>query len=106
MSLATWRVASLLADEGGPFDVLEKLRTRLGVRYVDDTSERQGTGELSRNLLCTWCSTLYFVAPFWTVFYALSRKWAIWIALPFALSALAVYVERQIWRGAKSKRGG
>ena len=32
--LATWRLARLLAEEAGPFDVLERLRHLAGVPFL------------------------------------------------------------------------
>lgn len=107
LALATWRLSSLLADEPGPWDIFETIRDKLGIVYLDGslTGEREGKNELARTVLCTWCNSLYMSGLGWVALYALLGPVAIWIALPFALSAAAIYVERFIWRGSKQKRG-
>ena len=40
LALATWRVASLLAEEEGPFGIFVKLRHAMG-EYYDEYSEVQ-----------------------------------------------------------------
>lgn len=103
--LATWRFSSLLSDEPGPWDIFEKFRTHIGIIYVEGskTGERDGKNELAKNVLCTWCNSLYLVAPFWTLLYVLLGEIAVLIALPFAFSTAAIYIERFIWRGSKRK---
>ena len=49
--LATWRLARLLADEAGPYDVLGRLRELAGVGY-DDVGNVYGSNELARGLIC------------------------------------------------------
>lgn len=105
LALATWRLSSLLADEPGPWGLFETLRTKIGIVYLEDstTGDRDGRNELARNVLCTWCNSLYISGLGWAGLYALLGPVAIWIALPAALSAAAIYVERFIWRGSKQK---
>ena len=50
-SLATWRVAHLLADEDGPADLVVRLRARLGSRLL---------GEL---MDCFYCLSVWVAAP-------------------------------------------
>lgn len=47
LSLATWRLTSLLVQERGPYAVFENLRR-----------EYQGT-ELGKLLSCVWCSSIW-----------------------------------------------
>lgn len=91
-SLATWRIASLLANEDGPFDILEHMRYRIGVRY-DERSARYGKNELARAILCTWCASLW-IAAVWVLLALALPVVALWIAAPFAVSAGALIVER------------
>lgn len=92
LALATWRLSSLLACEDGPFGILARLRVRLGVRY-DQESKPYGTNELSKLILCPWCSSLWFGA-FWTLVWLAWPQGAHLLALPLALSAMAVLVEK------------
>ena len=92
LALATWRIASLITYEEGPFEVFERLRTLAGVRSND--YGRYGTNELARGLICLWCCSTWIGA-----LGALTYWWndsAIWLALPFALSAGAILVDELI----------
>ena len=50
--LATWRLAHLLAREDGPFDLVLRLRVRLG------------EGWAGRTLDCPYCLSLWLAMPF------------------------------------------
>lgn len=77
LSLAVWRLTSLLVSEDGPYDVLVKVRI------------------MTRAFSCLWCLSVwlgaavvlawYFV-PFWTVV----------ISLPLAISGAAIMIDRYI----------
>jgi hypothetical protein len=90
LALATWRIASLLASEPGPWDGLGRLRKLAGVRY-DEEGRPYGTNEVSKAMICVWCSSVWIGAG-WMAFYWLRSDYAFWAALPFALSAGAVIV--------------
>lgn len=112
LALATWRIASLLVDETGPADCLEALRYRLGIRY-DDKSERvvrhviQRPAWLGRlqyrvaeELMCIWCTSLWVGLALALLYFAAPGA-APWLALPFALSAAAVWVHA---RGVRARK--
>lgn len=90
LALATWRIASLLASEPGPWDVFGRLRKLAGVRR-DEAGRPYGTNEVSKAMICAWCSSVWIGAA-WTAFYWLRSDYAFWLALPFALSGGAVIV--------------
>jgi hypothetical protein len=94
LGLATWRVTSLLVEEGGPWNLLGRLRHRLGVRY-DEASRAYGLNVLSEALTCAWCLSLWTGAG-WTIFWLATGRLALWVALPFCLSAAAVVVQRLV----------
>lgn len=50
--LATWRLAHLLVREDGPFDLVLRLRVRLGEGFA------------GRTLDCPYCLSLWLAAPF------------------------------------------
>ncbi len=90
IALATWRVSSLLVFEEGPFMLLVKMRGLAGV-YYDEYSEPQGKNVIARALLCVFCISFWIGLGFTVLyFYGL----AFWVALPFALSAAAIIIER------------
>lgn len=93
LALATWRLTSLLVWEDGPLEVFAKLRNRLGVRY-DERSQPYGSNWFAKGVICPACASVWF-GFFWATAYLLwSDVW--WVALPFALSAGAMIVERWI----------
>ena len=91
LALATWRMASLLSNEDGPWDMLAKLRHLVGVR-PDERGVPYGTNTLAKGILCGWCSSVW-IGLLWAVLYYLwPCVW--WLALPLALSAGAIVVDR------------
>jgi hypothetical protein len=50
-SLATWRVAHLLAEEDGPFDAVVRLRSRAGSGLLGDLMD------------CFYCLSVWVAAP-------------------------------------------
>ena len=91
LSLATWRVSSLIASEAGPFNLFGRLRSLLGV-FSDEDGNVYGTNELARGITCVWCCSVWVGAAF-ALGYWLIPDAIFWLALPFALSAGAVVVE-------------
>lgn len=90
ISLAVWRLSSLLVVEDGPFDIFAQVRSRVGVKY-DEMSHPYGTNVLSKMLSCIWCVSIWisFISC------ALVFGFHAWIDLflPFAVSALAIFYE-------------
>jgi hypothetical protein len=81
--LAVWRISYFLASETGPWDVMERVRLRLG----------NGFG---RELLsCLYCVSVWVAAPF---AYITGDSWKQRLLLWPALSAGAIIVERCIHR--------
>ena len=100
LSLAAWRMANLIVDdsEDGPFDILPKIRYWLGIRY--DSKGRMLSvdkppiyRELGRSVSCMWCLSLWI-----GLLLALIPEPARIILLPFAISAGALIVNKQIKR--------
>jgi len=99
LGLATWRVSSYLAEETGPWLVFDWLRHKAGVRY-DKGGNVYGENELAKQLACMWCLPTVVGVLFtlgWLAFEAMT----FYIALPFALSALAIMVNA---RGVRAKK--
>lgn len=92
LTLATWRITSLLVNEYGPFNLLERLRYRLGVRYDEDL-RRIGTNVVSEAFTCVWCLSVWVGLVLSVALYAMP-VWSVWLLLPFALSAGAIVIDR------------
>ncbi len=97
VSLATWRLSSLIIREAGPFHVLQKLRELVGVMH-DDTGEPIAwpTWFPASLLSCIWCMSLWIGAGMFVfTFFAPHATWIIW---PLAISAGAIMAERVVNR--------
>lgn len=93
LALAAWRVWHLLAEDL----ILEPAR-RYITRLPQDWKEGDRLPDRYRDGLadfinCPFCLG-FWVALGWVGLYAVSAYWALWIALPFALNALAIGVGR------------
>jgi uncharacterized protein DUF1360 len=77
--LAAWRLTHLLAREDGPFDLIVRLRARLGAGFL---------GSL---LDCFYCLSLWVAAPM-AVF--VSRRPVEWALAWLAVSGAACLLER------------
>ena len=69
LSLASWRLASLLVNEDGPGAIFAKLRYRAGIRYVvrqgangQPDAARTAAGWLAEGLTCLWCVSVWCAA--------------------------------------------
>lgn len=91
-ALATWRIAHMLLYENGPFKVLRRLRVMLGVMYYDDDSDNIASSKYEITT-CIWCLSVWVGAAV-GVLWLLAPVWAFWIALPHALSACAVVLDK------------
>lgn len=82
-ALATWRLSSLLLYEEGPFEVFMRLRSAV---------DAPGLGHAQLRVLfgCIYCMSV------WTgLLCAMLMMSDLWVAmLPFALSAVAVMVDK------------
>jgi hypothetical protein len=90
LGLATWRIASLLVDEPGPFRMFIRLRELVGITHdMDDNVAVIPDGFLPEMLSCLWCSSIW-VGVVCVTIYMLFPLVSFYLALPFALSALAI----------------
>jgi hypothetical protein len=92
LGLATWRISNLLVNEDGPWDLLARLRWALGIRY-DQTSRPYGTNVFSKLWTCLWCISPY-IGVLLTFAYWRWSDLTLLLSLPFALSSMAVIVDR------------
>lgn len=86
--LVTWRIASLLVHEAGPFDMFGRLRDATGIAY-DEQSQRYGKNVVAEMLLCLWCTSIW---AGWAV--ALVTGQNDWMLHGLAYSAGAIIIEK------------
>lgn len=96
LSLATWRIASLITHEKGPFGLLVRIRSFAGIVHDADGFPVQiPDGFLPELLSCVWCLSLW-VGLAWSLFWYFLPSVSILIALPFALSAVAILIDNHV----------
>ena len=95
LSLATWRLSSLIATPGddGPWEMFLRFRRIMGVRLDDDTGIYYGTNELARGILCVWCTSVWVGFGLGILYLVLGVP-TVYVAFPFALSGAAIIIER------------
>jgi hypothetical protein len=77
--LGVWRVTHLLAAENGPWDIVSRVRLKLG------------DGVLGRLFDCFYCLSLWVAAPFaWALGAGLKESMLLWLAM----SGAAILLER------------
>jgi hypothetical protein len=97
LALAVWRLGSLITYERGPWHVFQGLREHLG-RIAHDANGHPAAnpatfwGEL---LTCQYCCTMW-LGVLWALAYGLLGAAAIYLALPFALSAGALVLGKHL----------
>jgi len=82
MSLATWRLSSLLAAESGPAGVFNSIRELA----------KSISHNLYEGMTCIWCNSIWIAFVLATL-RLLAGDVILAIALPFALSACAIVLE-------------
>lgn len=90
---AMWRVASLIANEMGPFHMLKNFRHYCGELCEDHLFWRRF--HLYELVTCEWCLTVW-MGVVATVMYYFLGKITVWLALPFALSAGAIVIKLSV----------
>jgi len=95
--LAVWRLSSLLVREEGPGDIFGKLRSKAGVKY-DAHSRPYGENFLAKLLSCVLCVSLW-ISIIFVICDKLTRRVVVYLSLPLALSAGAIYWDSQVRRG-------
>lgn len=90
LSLAAWRLASLIANEDGPWMIFRRLRERAEhwcKRYR--FCREFGIYEL---FSCEWCNSVWIGAGL-TVMYLWIGEAILYFALPFALSTVVIIIK-------------
>ena len=90
LSLAAWRLASLVANEDGPWLIFKRLRQRAEQwckRYK--FCSELGLYDL---VSCEWCNSIWIGVGF-TVLYLWMGETILYLALPLALSTVAIVIK-------------
>lgn len=100
LALATWRTASMLVYEEGPFGIFYRLRVASGLMYDQNHEVLLLIPDnfFAQLLSCIRCATIW-TGISWTVAYLLLPDFILYISLPFALSALAIGWDKLVHNG-------
>ena len=92
LGFATWRLSAMLSYEIGPFGIFFRLRGLLGFNQFDNGEEVAPETFFGNLFACVWCLSVWIAIGVWIAY----RLWTptLIIAVPFALSAVAIMVER------------
>ena len=90
LSLAAWRLASLVSNEDGPWMIFKRLRAQAEVWCKKYRFCREfGIYEL---FSCEWCNSVWIGAGL-TLLYLLIGETISYLALPFALSTVVIVIK-------------
>lgn len=96
LGLATWRIADLLHYGRGPYGVFTRIRERFGIGHNGDGEPLSWPDtELGRLVRCLDCGSIWVGAGL-VGLYVWSAWLAVVLALPFALSAMAIGVAKAV----------
>jgi hypothetical protein len=95
LSLAAWRVTALIAEEGGPYDVLERIRYLIGVRY-DEYSERYGINVIAKGLCCKRCLSVWVGFVFSLALIGKYENFLEFILVSLSVSAAVIMIDERI----------
>lgn len=94
--LATWRMASLLAEESGPFDVFMKMRKLSGIIHDPDKIVAMIPDNFFAQMIsCVWCNSIY-IGAFWATMLYFLPEVSPYLAFPLALSAITIICQKRI----------
>lgn len=97
LTLATWRLSSLLVSEDGPFDIFQRLRDALKVYPVKVNDEITCKAERPAfgMFCCVWCMSVWCSAIL-LVLYQFAPVVIWWLAI----SALVIVLQERIFKHA------
>jgi len=90
LALAAWRLASLLANEDGPWQMFKRIR-RLAEQWCNKYRFCRELG-LHELITCEWCNSVWIGAGL-TVLYLWMGEAILYLALPLALSTVAIIIK-------------
>jgi uncharacterized protein DUF1360 len=90
LALAAWRLASLFANEDGPWFVFKRLRAR-AEQWCNKYRFCRELG-LHELITCEWCNSVWIGAGL-TALYLWIDESILYLALPLALSTIAIIIK-------------
>ncbi|HEY6021361.1 MAG TPA: hypothetical protein VIY48_16090 [Candidatus Paceibacterota bacterium] len=90
LCLAAWRLASLFANERGPFHVFLKIRR--GAIWLERHSKLASSFHLFEGLTCEWCNSLWFGVLLWLGWNTFGDGFVKWMT-PLAISTVVIIIK-------------
>jgi hypothetical protein len=90
LSLAAWRLASLIANEDGPWLMFKRLRGR-AAQWCNQYRFCRELG-LYDLFACEWCNSIW-IGTGLTLLYLWIGEAILYLALPFAFSAVVIMIK-------------
>jgi uncharacterized protein DUF1360 len=93
LSLAAWRLASLIANEDGPWMIFKRFRQN-AERWCKSYRFCRELG-LYELISCEWCNSIWIGVGL-TVLYLWIGEAILYVALPLALSTVAIIIKHVV----------
>ncbi len=90
LSLAAWRLGSLISNEDGPWQMFKRIR-QLAETWCSKYKFCSQLG-LHELVSCEWCNSVWIGAGL-TVLYIWIGEYILYLALPFALSTVVIIIK-------------
>lgn len=88
LGLATYRLTRLFHNEAGPFNLIGRFRSLIGVAY-DEKSNRIAKNELAATFNCVHCLGMWMAFMVWAGYYIPEAYLFYWLYTPLAISAIS-----------------
>lgn len=95
LALAGWRLSSMVVNEAGPWHFFTWLRSRTGIQHDGDDPTIIPNRFFSNLLSCVWCFSMW-TSLVWLICWFFFPEITIYFAMPFALSALIILLDKLI----------
>lgn len=92
LSLAVWRVSSLVVHEAGPFDMFIKIREFFGIQHDNGIPYMIPSTFIAGVISCVWCFSIW-LSVLWVILWFTSPDFIFYVSLPLAFSGFAIMVE-------------
>lgn len=94
--MALWRFSHMVVEERGFLDIFLRFRRRIGIVHDDDGRPMlEIDSNWARLFRCIWCTSVFF-GIFLVLAIYLFPEMMRWLALPFVLSGIAIYINARI----------
>jgi hypothetical protein len=94
--LASWRIVTFIQREEGPFKIIFRIRSRLGIVHDDDHIPIGWPDNLIGDLFkCFWCLSFWISLILWIVWLMIPCPWSLVV---FALSSGSILINEIITR--------